>query len=285
MRKIKGIITKVYSDRYSVRTDEGYIDCTARGLLKLKKDKPLVGDMVEGKENQIEKILPRKNYFIRPPIANVDQMIIVIATTNPKPDLLVLDKQLVMAEKNHVEPIICVNKIDLEENYNEIVQVYGNIGYQVITTDAKNRVGIEKLMLLLQNKITAFAGNSGVGKSSLTNHVVGKLVSEEGETSSRLERGKHTTKYVELYEAMPNTYIADTPGFSTYEIQGVDEKSLEKYYPEFAPFISECQYRGCTHIKETVCGVKRAVYKGKIDAGRYERYCQLYEKLKGEKRW
>ncbi len=285
MSNIKGIITKVYSDRYRVRTDEEYIDCTARGLLKLKKDKPLVGDLVEIKENQIEKILPRKNSFIRPPIANIDQLILVISTTNPKPDLLLLDKQLVMAEKNNVEPIICVNKIDLVESYDEIVNVYGEIGYQVITTDAKNKVGLEKLMLLLQNKVTAFTGNSGVGKSTLTNNVVGKNVSEEGETSLRLEKGKHTTKYVELYEVIANTYIADTPGFSTYEIQGIDEKNLEKYFVEFTPYINECQYRGCTHIKEKECGIKKAVAKRKINQGRYERYCQLYEKLKGEKRW
>ena len=262
-----------------------YFDCTARGLFKLKNSKPLVGDRVEIKNNHIEKILPRKNEFVRPPIANIDQLIIVVATANPKPDLLLLDKQLMMAIKNNVEPVICINKIDFEESYEEIVNVYENIGYQVITTDAKNKVGIEKLMLLLQNKITAFAGNSGVGKSTLTNNIMGHTVSEEGLTSEKLERGKHTTKYVELYEAAENTYVADTPGFSTYEVQDISYKELENYYEEFTPYMKDCKYRGCTHIKEDECGIKNAVKKRKIDKGRYERYCELYEKLKGEKKW
>lgn len=285
MKQIRGIITKVYSDRYTVRVEEKYIECTARGVFKLKNTKPLVGDFVEIKENQIEKIFPRKNSFIRPPIANIDQLIIVVAASNPKPDLMLLDKQLIMAIKNNVEPIICVNKIDLEESYDEIVNVYENIGYQVITTDAKNKVGLEKLMLLMQNKVTAFAGNSGVGKSSLTNNLVGEVVSEEGNTSEKLERGKHTTKYVELYELAKNSYVADTPGFSTYEVQNVNYKELEKYFCEFEDYINDCKYRGCSHMKENECGIKRAVQKRKIDKGRYERYCKLYDKLKGEKKW
>lgn len=282
---IQGIITKVYSDRYKVRFENEYIDCTARGLFKLKNSKPLVGDKVEVKNGQIEKILTRKNQFIRPPIANIDQMIIVVSSTNPKPDLLLLDKQIVMAIKNGIEPIICINKIDYDTNYKEIINVYENIGYQVITTSAKDKIGIEKLILLLQNKTTAFAGNSGVGKSTLTNDIMGQNVSEEGKTSEKIERGKHTTKFVELYEVTKNTYIADTPGFSTYEVEDVDYKNLYNFFVEFKPFINGCRYRGCTHIKEQECGVKVAVNKGKIDRGRYERYCLLYENLKGAKKW
>ena len=285
MINIQGRIIKVFSDRYKVNTEIGDIDCTARGIFKLTNSKPLVGDMVEIKDEHIVKVLPRKNAFIRPPISNIDQIIIVVATTNPKPDLLLLDKQLIMANKNNVEPIICVNKIDLKENYNELVNVYENIGYQVITTDAKNRVGIEKLLLLLQNKITAFAGNSGVGKSALTNNLVGKTVSEEGSTSEKLERGKHTTKYVELYEAAKNTYIADTPGFSTYEVQNIDAKELKDYFVEFEKYEPACKYRGCMHIKEDDCGIKKAVQRKQIDAGRYERYVELYEKLRDAKKW
>lgn len=285
MITIQGIITKVFSDRYKVKIENEYLDCTARGLFKLKNSKPLVGDKVEIKNNQIEKILPRKNEFIRPPIANIDQMIIVVATANPKPDLLLLDKQLIMAIKNNVEPVICINKIDYDEKYDEIINVYENLGYQVITTAAKNKTGVEKLLLLLQNKTTAFAGNSGVGKSTLTNDILGHEVSEEGETSEKIERGKHTTKYVELFEATPNTFIADTPGFSTYEIQDISYKNLEDYYIEFEHYKSDCKYRGCSHTKEDECGVKNAVSKKKINQGRYDRYCELYEKLKGEKKW
>ena len=230
MEKIKGLVTKVYSDKYTVSINGEKVDCIARGLFKLKKSKPLVGDVVEIKDNVIEKIYPRKNEFIRPPIANVEQLVIVLATTNPAPDLLLLDKQLIMAKKNDVDPIICVNKIDLKENYDEIVDVYQEIGYQVVTTNAKEGIGVEKLAIILQNKITAFTGNSGVGKSALTNSIFKDEISEEGETSKKLEKGKHTTKFVELYEIAPNSYIADTPGFSTYELKDINYRELDRYF-------------------------------------------------------
>ncbi|MBO5179211.1 MAG: ribosome small subunit-dependent GTPase A [Clostridia bacterium] len=285
MEKIKGLVTKVYSDKYTVSINGGKVDCIARGLFKLKKSKPLVGDIVEIKDNVIEKIYPRKNEFIRPPIANVEQLVIVIATTNPAPDLLLLDKQLIMAKKNDVDPIICVNKIDLKDDYDEIVDVYQDLGYQVITTNAKEGIGVEKLALILQNKITAFTGNSGVGKSALTNSIFKDEISEEGETSKKLEKGKHTTKFVELYEIAPNSYIADTPGFSTYELKDINYRELDRYFSEFIPHIQDCKYRGCTHIKEEKCAIKKAVERRLISKGRYERYCTLYEKLKGENKW
>ena len=285
MEKIKGLVTKVYSDKYTVSINGEKVDCIARCLFKLNKSKPLVGDVVEIKDNVIEKIYPRKNEFIRPPIANVEQLVIVLATTNPAPDLLLLDKQLIMAKKNDVDPIICVNKIDLKENYDEIVDVYQEIGYQVVTTNAKEGIGVEKLAIILQNKITAFTGNSGVGKSALTNSIFKDEISEEGETSKKLEKGKHTTKFVELYEIAPNSYIADTPGFSTYELKDINYRELDRYFSEFIPHIQECKYRGCTHIKEEKCAVKKAVERRLISKGRYERYCTLYEKLKGENKW
>lgn len=282
---MKGIITKIHSNIYVVKTDVGIIECTAKGLFKFKKLSPLVGDYVEINNNIIEKIYPRKNEFIRPPIANIDQLIIVLSTTNPKPDLMLLDKELIMAEKNEVEPIICINKIDLNSDYTDIIEVYENIGYQVITTDAKNGFGIEKLAILLNNKITAFSGNSGVGKSALTNNIFNEEVAKEGATSEKLEKGKHTTKHVELYEFSNNGFIADTPGFSSFEVQGITYKELDEYFIEFASHKENCEYRGCTHIKELNCGIKKAVSKRKIDKGRYERYSELYEKLKGEKKW
>lgn len=285
MEKIKGLVTKVFSDKYTVVVNGEKVDCMARGLFKLKKSKPLVGDIVEIEDKIIEKIYPRKNEFIRPPIANVEQLVIVIATTNPAPDLLLLDKQLIMAKKNDVDPIICVNKIDLKDDYDEIVDVYQDLGYQVITTNAKEGIGVEKLAIILQNKITAFTGNSGVGKSALTNSIFKDEISEEGETSKKLEKGKHTTKFVELYEIAPNSYIADTPGFSTYELKDINYRELDRYFSEFIPHIQDCKYRGCTHIKEEKCAVKKAVERRLISKGRYERYCTLYEKLKGENKW
>lgn len=282
---MKGIITKIHSNLYVVKTEVGIAECTAKGLFKFKKMNPLVGDYVEVNNNVIEKIYPRRNEFIRPPIANIDQLIIVLATANPKPDLNLLDKELIMAEKNGVEPIICINKIDLNSDYTDIIEVYENIGYQVITTDAKNGLGIEKLAIILNNKITAFSGNSGVGKSALTNNIFNEEVAKEGETSEKLEKGRHTTKHVELFEFSKNSFIADTPGFSSFEVQGINYKDLDEYFIEFASYKENCEYRGCTHIKELNCGIKKAVNKRKIDKGRYERYVELYDKLKGEKKW
>ena len=270
---MKGIVTRIQSNLYTVK-------------LEYKKTSMLVGDMVEVNDNNvIEKIYPRKNEFVRPPIANIDQIIIVVATTNPTPDLMLLDKQLVTAERNGVDVVICVNKIDLEADYSNIIEVYENIGYQVITTTAKNGIGIDKIARILVNKITAFSGNSGVGKSALTNNIFNLEISKEGETSEKLQKGKHTTKHVELFEFAENSYIADTPGFSSFDVDGINCKDLDKYFIEFAPYISECEYRSCNHIKEQNCGVKKAVAKKKIDKGRYERYVTLFEKMKGEKKW
>ncbi len=285
MSKIKGVVIKVNSDLYKVDTGLSVKDYKAKGIFKFKKTSIIVGDNVEVEGETIEKVYPRKNEFIRPSIANIDQLIIVVATTNPTPDLELLDKQLIMAEKNGVAPIICINKIDLSSDYDDIIKTYEKIGYQVVTTDAKNGLGIEKLAAFLQNKITAFTGNSGVGKSALTNNIFGTQMSEEGETSSKLEKGKHTTKFVELYKIGNNTYIADTPGFSTYEMKSITYQELDKLYLEFIPFISSCEFRGCSHIKEKKCGVKQAVEDRKIDRGRYERYCKFYEKLKEDKKW
>lgn len=284
---MKGIVIKSQGSSYVVKVEEQKILCIAKGVLKFKKMQILVGDSVEVEmeTKTIAKVYPRKNEFIRPPIANVDQLIIVVASANPSPDLMLLDKQIVMAEKNGVEPIICINKIDLDAEYSDIIETYENIGYQVITTTAKNGIGIDKIARIINNKITAFSGNSGVGKSALTNNIFNEEVTAEGETSERLQRGKHTTKHVELYEFAKNSFIADTPGFSSFDVDGVSAKDLAEYYIEFNNFVSDCEYRSCTHVKELNCGVKKAVSKRKIDKGRYERYVSLYEKLKGDKKW
>lgn len=283
---IQGLVTKVYSDFYKVKIQNEYINCNARGIFKKEKLKPLVGDIVEiNDQGVICKIHQRKNEFIRPPISNIDQMIIVVSTTNPNPDLYLLDKLLVVGCKNDIKTVICINKIDLKDEYGDILNTYQNIGYQVITTDAKNGVGVDKLAILLQNKITCFAGNSGVGKSALTNNIFKENISAEGIVSEKIEKGKHTTKFVELYEVAKDSYIADTPGFSTYEVKGVTYKELDKYFIEFNKYIEDCKYRGCSHIKEDNCGVKEAVKKKKINTGRYERYCNMYNKLKEDEKW
>ncbi len=285
MRKIKGTVVKVNSDLYKVDIGNDTIDCKAKGLLKFKKSNIITGDVVEVKGDVIEKVYERKNEFIRPSIANIDQLVIVVATTNPSPDMELLDKQLIMAEKKNVMPLICINKIDLSNEYEELVKTYEKIGYQVVTTDAKNGIGVEKLASFLNNKITAFTGNSGVGKSALTNNLFNDTVSEEGEVSEKSERGKHTTKFVELYKIAPGTYIADTPGFSTYEIQDISCTELDKLFIEFIPFIGNCEFRGCSHIKERKCAVRQAAEDRKIDFGRYARYCKFYENIKENKKW
>ncbi len=284
---MKGIVVKSHGNSYVVKVEDGKLLCTAKGSLKFKKMQILVGDYVEVdlETKAITKICPRKNEFIRPPIANVDQLIIVVSSANPSPDLMLLDKQIVMAEKNCVEPIICINKIDLEAEYGDIIETYENIGYQVITTTAKNGIGIDKIARIINNKITAFSGNSGVGKSALTNNIFNEEVTAEGETSEKLQRGKHTTKHVELYEFAKNSFIADTPGFSSFDVDGVSTKDLADYFIEFGSHTNECEYRSCSHVKELNCGVKKAVTKRKVDKGRYERYVALYEKLKGDKKW
>jgi len=282
-----GRVLKVEPNLYKVKTEDGKVfKCLAKGNMKFLKLKPLVGDLVNlNAEWSIDKIYPRKNEFIRPPIANIDQIIMVIATENPKPDFALLDKQLVMAEKEGVDILICLNKIDLNDDCSDIIDTYTKIGYQVITTDAKSGLGIEKLAVLLKGKITAFTGNSGVGKSALTNNIFKEVISEEGDISEKTLKGKHTTKYVELFEIAPDTFIADTPGFSSYDVQGISYKDLDEYFIEFVPELSKCEYRSCSHIKEANCGIKKAVERKKIDKGRYERYCLLYQKLKEEKKW
>ncbi len=284
---MKGIVVRIQGNSYVVKVDEERISCTAKGVFKFKKMQILVGDNVEVdmETKSITKIYPRKNEFIRPPIANVDQLIIVVASADPSPDLMLLDKQLVMAEKNGVEPIICINKIDLDAEYTDIIEVYENIGYQVITTTAKNGIGIDKIARIINNKITAFSGNSGVGKSALTNNIFNEDIAVEGETSEKLQRGRHTTKHVELYEFAKNSFLADTPGFSSFDVDGISAKELAEYFIEFNNYIPDCEYRSCSHVKELNCGVKKAVSKRKIDKGRYERYVALYEKMKGDKKW
>lgn len=282
-----GRILRVEPNVYKVRTEEGKVfNCLAKGSIKFAKNKILVGDIVNLNEDwAIDKVFARKNEFIRPPIANVDQIIMVMSVANPKPDFMLLDKQLIMAEKIGVDILICLNKIDLNDDCDEIIDIYEKIGYQVITTDAKNGLGVEKLAVLLKGKLTAFTGNSGVGKSALTNNIFKEIISEEGMISEKTMRGKHTTKYVELFEIAPDSFIADTPGFSSYDVQGIAYKELDKYFIEFIPHMSDCEFRGCTHIKEKNCGIKKAVETKKIDNGRYERYCMLYQKLKEEKKW
>ena len=280
----KGIVTSNISDLYKVETNNIVYNCNARGKFKAGDISPVAGDLVEiditdedKKVGVIEKILERKNYIKRPKMANLSQIILVVSMKLPKPDLLLLDKQLVYAEYMNIKPIICLNKIDLEdeEKIDYIYSLYSTIGYTVIKTDAKNNVGVDQIKEHLQNNITAFSGNSGVGKSTLINSLLGKQIAEEGNISSKNKRGKNTTTQVLLYKIEENSYIADTPGFSTFDVSEIEKNDLAKYFIEFRPYLAECEYADCSHKKEENCGIKKAVQEGKISKDRYERFCEL----------
>ena len=284
---MQGIIIGNISNTYKIKTESQEYEAYARGKFKNEEITPLVGDKVEIEitdENKkiavIEKILPRKNEIKRPKMANIDQIIFIISTKNPKPDLLMLDKQLAYVEKLKIEPIILINKIDLQDTYKTIQELYTQIGYKVIVTSAKQEIGINEVKQTLKDKISVFSGNSGVGKSSIINAIFGGNKTQEGEISHKNKKGKNTTTDTKLYELDKNTYIADTPGFSTFDLTELESGDLDKYFIEFIPYIEECEYIGCNHLKEQECGIKKATSENKIPKERYERYCKIYQSLK-----
>lgn len=291
-----GIIIENISNLYRIKAEDKIYEATARGKFKQNEIIPVVGDNVEfeilDEENRkavIEEIGERKVYIKRPKLANITQIIFVVSSKDPKPDLLMLDKQLAFAEFLKINSVIVLNKTDLDkkEEFKQIKQIYEKIGYKVIITDAKKKQGIEELKTEMKNNINAFSGNSGVGKSTLINGIFDKDITEEGEISKRNKRGKNTTTSIKLYEIDDNTYIADTPGFSTFDISEIESKNLEKYFREFKENIINCEFVGCTHIKEENCGIKTAIQEGKIDISRYNRFCKIYNELKEreERKW
>ena len=286
---MQGLITENISNKYIIKVENRLYNCYARGKFKQENISPVVGDIVdidvideEKSEAVITEIKERKTYIKRPKISNITQIILVVSLKNPKPDLLMLDKQLVYAELMNIRPIIILNKIDLEkeEEILKIERIYTNIGYQVIRTDLIKKIGIDKVREILKNNISVFSGNSGVGKSTLINSVFEKNLTEEGNISQKNKRGKNTTTVTKLYEIENNSYIADTPGFSTFEINEILSTDLDKYFKEFKNEINKCEFVGCTHIKEENCGIKKALESNKISISRYENYIKIYEDLK-----
>ena len=286
---MQGLIIENISNLYRIKAENKIYEATPRGKLKKEDISPVVGDKVEisildenEKKAVIEEILPRENYIKRPKMSNLEQIVLVISCKNSKPDLLLLDKQLAFAEFLKIKPIIVLNKADLDKKkeFEQIKEVYLKIGYTVIETEAKNLKGIQELKKMLKNNINAFSGNSGVGKSTLINAIFEEKQTLEGEISQRNKRGKNTTTSIKLYEIDENTYIADTPGFSTFDISEIQYTELDKYFKEFKTEIENCEFVGCTHIKEQNCGIKQAIENGKINQSRYDRYCKIYEELK-----
>jgi len=281
---MQGIIIGNIANLYKVESNNIIYEATARGKFKNQEISPVVGDEVEIKlENEkgiIEEILPRKTYIKRPKIANITQIIFIVSTKNPKPDLLLLDKQLAFAEFLGINPIIIINKIDLADTYKEIEELYKKVGYKVIITCAKENIGIDKIKEELKGNISAFSGNSGVGKSSIINCIFKDNITLEGEISQKNKKGKNTTTDVKLYKMDKDSYIADTPGFATFEITEIESNELFKYFKEFKIEEQNCEFVGCTHIKEESCGIKKAILDGRILNSRYQNFCKIYKDLK-----
>jgi len=277
---MKGLVIKKLSDKFRVSVQGETVLAFARGNLKEKGI--CVGDVVDynAETKQIEAVFERKNKLVRPPICNLDNLFILIADT-PKPDFLVLDKLLLFCKVNDITPIICHSKTDENNDILPYIQrTYGKY-FKVIDTSAHKKIGINEIKYLLLNKTSAFAGQSGVGKSGLLNAIFGKDMTKEGVLSEKIERGKNTTRHTELYELSTNTYIADTAGFSSLDESYLPLKKAELpyYYPEFLEFLPKCKYKSCAHINEEICGVKDALRLGQIDEGRYQRYIEIRSKL------
>ncbi len=291
MERRQGRILRSISGFYDVQTPEEIVTCRARGILRKEGNSPLTGDLgeitVERGKGMVEKILPRKNSFIRPAVANVDALVVFAANVNPVTEPFLIDRVAAIAGDQDVPVYLCVNKCDLDPGEN-LVRIYENAGFPVIRTSAETGEGVQQLRQLLQGKLTAFTGNSGVGKSSILNRLCPELNLATGEVSQKLGRGRHTTRHVELYPLGNNTYVADTPGFSSFDTDQMDvilKENLQYAFPDFGPYIGKCRFDDRTHGHERACGVRRAWEEGMIEPTRYDSYLKLYEKNSQIKLW
>lgn len=292
---MKGKIIKGIAGFYYVHDGiKTVYECKAKGIFRNRKIRPLVGDDVEitvldeqEKTGNIDQILPRRNHLIRPAVSNVDQAVVVFAITEPMPNLNLLDRFLVMMERQQIPVIICFNKIDLssEKEIEKLKRIYEPAGYSLHFISTYEESGLSALHQLITGKTTVLAGPSGVGKSSITNYLQPEAGMETGTVSEKIKRGKHTTRHSELFFVEKETYMMDTPGFSSMYIEDLEAGELKDYFPEFAPFEDNCRFLGCVHVGERVCGVKEAVQEEKISRSRYENYLLLYRELKEKKRY
>lgn len=292
---MQGKIVKGIAGFYYVHIEnQGIYECKAKGIFRKDKIKPLVGDDVEieiledtEKLGSITALLPRRNALLRPAVANVDQALVIFAITKPAPSLNLLDRFLIMMRQQNLPCIICFNKQDIAEEKERrlLAGAYENCGCKVLFLSALTEEGVGELKTLLWHKTTTVAGPSGVGKSSLVNRLQSGTVMETGDISRKVERGRHTTRHSELLAVGEQTYIMDTPGFSSLGIFELEKEELAEFYPEFKPFEPDCRFKGCSHVYEPVCGVKAALEQGLINRTRYDNYTLLYEELKNRKKW
>ena len=289
--KQTGRILRSLSGFYEVQTPAGIITCRGRGHLRKGAQIPLTGDLVqitvERGKGMVEQILPRKNRFVRPAVANVDALVIFAANTNPVTEPFLIDRVAAIASEQEVPVYICINKCDLDPAI-DLLRIYRNAGFQVIPASAETGEGVEELRQLLAGKLTAFTGNTGVGKSSMLNRLCPELNLATGEVSEKLGRGRHTTRHVELYKLAEDTYVADTPGFSSFDTDQMDvllKENLQYAFPDFEGYLGKCQFHDCSHRAEPGCAVRAAAEEGAIEKTRYDSYLRLYEKSSQIKLW
>ena len=291
MKKQTGRIIRSLSGFYDVQTHAGVVTCRGRGSLRRAGESPLTGDLVEISQEKgkgmVEKLLPRKNRFIRPAVANVDALVVFAANVNPVTEPFLIDRVAAIAGDQEVPVYICVNKCDLDPAV-DLVRIYKNAGFPVICASAQTGEGVEALRDLLRGKLTAFTGNTGVGKSSMLNALCPGLGLATGEVSEKLGRGRHTTRHVQLYCLEEDTFVADTPGFSSFDTEQMDvllKENLQYTFPDFAPYLGQCQFHDCSHRAEPGCCVRQAMDTGAIEKTRYDSYLRLYEKAEQVRLW
>lgn len=286
---LSGVIEKGIGGFYYVRTADGLLECKARGAFRNMKITPLVGDFVTLKRPEmgyalIESILPRENEFERPPVANVTQMAAVVAAANPKPNLVVFDRLLTEGERAGVKVLVCVNKTDISSG-EALAKIYERAGFEVLRLSAQSHEGLDGLLDKLRDNVTVFSGNSGVGKSSLLNLVLGYDAFETGAVSERAERGRHTTRHCELVQLKSGGFVIDTPGFGSFGLQPISASELAPLFREFEEHIGQCRFLDCSHTVEKGCEVLEAVARGEISESRHKSYCDMYNELKKIKVW
>jgi len=289
---VEGIIIKALSGFYYVASDRGIIDCKARGRFRLDGSSPLVGDRVQcsldlNGKGRVDRVLERKNWFIRPAVANIDTLVFIAANTNPVTDPFLVDRFSVIAAEAGCELVICINKTDIDPG-DTLYGIFTKAGFPVVRTSAATGEGLDTLIGLLRGKLSAFSGNSGVGKSSILNSLLPEACIKTAEVSEKLGRGKHTTRHVELYDLGEGTYIADTPGFASLDVTMTNvilKEQLQYDFPDFAPFLGRCRFDDCAHLREPGCAVTQAVADGEIAPSRYRSYARLYEISAQHKFW